>query len=229
MRVTQDPQQLRLSDDISSFSDSVSMPRQKETGRRSGGTPVSQGKLYHPEKDKSNAAPAAGGSNTAPAARDNSAAGGDRALALALDNGGYQGHGLGIGVNAHNVNAHTTSVCNVEVNGMNVNDGGGGTNTGGSGGGTGSGTGDGSARARDRFAPSLASRQTEERGTNSVIETYDHFRCIMCKQKPLNSHASARCGHIACHACWDRWLIVNESCPVCRERTRLANLVKVRF
>jgi len=221
MRVTQDPQQLRLSDDISSFSDSVSMPRQKETGRRSGGTPLSQGKLYHPEKDKSNA-DAAGGSN-ADAAGDSSAPGGGGAL----DNYGYQGNGLGVGVNAHNVNAHNTSM-NVEVNVMNVN-GGGGANTGGSGGGTGSGTGDGSARARDRFAPSLSSRQTEERGTNSVIEPYDHFRCIMCRQKPLNSHASARCGHIACHACWDRWLIVNESCPVCRERTRFANLVKVRF
>merc|ERR1719318_119007 len=223
MRVTQDPV-LKLSDDIGSFSDSLSFPRPaKETGRRSSGGNGNNSVGLPPQQ------PIPGPEHDKDKPVDNGSAfgceHGGLGLGLGLNNSGGAAHaggsgssgsgghgsGPGLGPNNNSGGAHAITV---------------GGEHGGRGGHHGSGSGSASglgfgqigniAAVKAHGAPPLrevsrepsgVSAQTDDRGTNNAaVEVYDHIRCVMCKQKPLDSHISARCGHMACHACWDKWL-----------------------
>lgn len=47
--------------------------------------------------------------------------------------------------------------------------------------------------------------------------------CLICKD-PAETPQRAKCGHICCKGCWAEWLQRLLQCPLCRARTRIAQL-----
>lgn len=52
--------------------------------------------------------------------------------------------------------------------------------------------------------------------------------CVMCRQPPIRPKVAALCGHFACEACWERWVVQKFECPVCRKKVRPNNLIRLR-
>jgi len=53
--------------------------------------------------------------------------------------------------------------------------------------------------------------------------------CMICFEPFDKSRdfARSKCGHTACWACWAQWLENCLECPMCKQRTRLKQLVKI--
>lgn len=52
--------------------------------------------------------------------------------------------------------------------------------------------------------------------------------CIVCRQLPKRPQVAAFCGHFACRACWDAWMVLKFECPVCRKKVRPNNLIELK-
>lgn len=53
--------------------------------------------------------------------------------------------------------------------------------------------------------------------------------CIVCKESPPQNASVSPCGHICCEICWERCLRVKLECPMCRQRTALSDIARLRF
>jgi len=49
------------------------------------------------------------------------------------------------------------------------------------------------------------------------------IRCCICQNKPIKPH-KAKCKHLCCLECWERWLKNKLECPVCRARVRIRQI-----
>lgn len=72
----------------------------------------------------------------------------------------------------------------------------------------------------------LTKRGGGNRDSISKIKTAD-VKCAVCLNKVRNVLAARHCGHTCCNGCWDTWLKVNPTCPVCRSATSKADLVRL--
>ena len=64
--------------------------------------------------------------------------------------------------------------------------------------------------------------QKKPRNANKSLE------CVICKADNKEPCA-AKCGHIACHHCWVRWLKVSKTCPLCKIPCTTTSLRKLNF
>jgi len=81
--------------------------------------------------------------------------------------------------------------------------------------------------ASEVAVPNIPSAQQVSKSTsNDEPATSKALKCIIC-QEVMQSPFAARCGHIACQACWDSWLPLKLECPVCRVRVRQKQLTKL--
>lgn len=53
--------------------------------------------------------------------------------------------------------------------------------------------------------------------------------CMICFEdyEDEKKFAKAKCGHVACWDCWNQWLYNCLECPMCKQRTRLKQLVNL--
>jgi Zinc finger, C3HC4 type (RING finger) len=66
------------------------------------------------------------------------------------------------------------------------------------------------------------------RQTPSSIAENTEVCCPICRDRLKNPLAS-KCGHVCCAECWGEWLVEKRECPVCRKRTRSAQLQRLNF
>eukprot|EP00826_Nyctotherus_ovalis_P033576 TRINITY_DN2728_c0_g1_i2.p1 TRINITY_DN2728_c0_g1~~TRINITY_DN2728_c0_g1_i2.p1 ORF type:complete len:250 (+),score=83.16 TRINITY_DN2728_c0_g1_i2:707-1456(+) len=53
--------------------------------------------------------------------------------------------------------------------------------------------------------------------------------CMICFEdyEEGNKFAKAKCGHVACWNCWNQWLFNCLECPMCKQRTRVKQLISI--
>ena len=55
------------------------------------------------------------------------------------------------------------------------------------------------------------------------------FYCVVCKDSIPLPYA-ARCGHVCCRSCWDRWLgLGHNTCPLCKKITSKEEITAIEF
>jgi hypothetical protein len=71
------------------------------------------------------------------------------------------------------------------------------------------------------------SRRNQPSATDST--QMKRLGCIICKDSPPRNASVSPCGHICCEKCWEGWLRVKQECPMCRVRTALSDIARLRF
>lgn len=84
--------------------------------------------------------------------------------------------------------------------------------------------------ALERLAASCATNSiiTASQAAAAGRENAEKPCCVICRMPPTRPKVAVLCGHFACETCWDRWLALQFSCPICREKVRPANLVRLK-
>jgi len=56
------------------------------------------------------------------------------------------------------------------------------------------------------------------------------IECIICYERgPNRNMMASKCGHIACAACWEKWLSIKFECPACKAKVRTKQLIKLHI
>ncbi|KAL6076448.1 Regulator of telomere elongation helicase 1, variant 2 [Balamuthia mandrillaris] len=77
----------------------------------------------------------------------------------------------------------------------------------------------------------IATTSTDQPSSSTQQQEFssrNFLQCSIC-QDAADSPSAARCGHICCAACWQKWLSTKLECPVCRRRTRLKQLTRLHI
>jgi len=74
------------------------------------------------------------------------------------------------------------------------------------------------------------------KSSNSISQDNPHsggLGCMICLEnsisKPNYVFLTTKCGHIACNDCWESWLSTKLECPMCKQRTRMKQLIKLNI
>eukprot|EP00397_Hematodinium_sp_SG-2012_P005786 GEMP01005810.1.p1 GENE.GEMP01005810.1~~GEMP01005810.1.p1 ORF type:complete len:593 (+),score=130.58 GEMP01005810.1:67-1845(+) len=73
---------------------------------------------------------------------------------------------------------------------------------------------------------SPSASQFDPHQSNEAINT---IKCPICVTHSDELHVSTKCGHGFCKACWENWFRDHETCPICRVKTRMNNLILFRI
>ncbi len=60
--------------------------------------------------------------------------------------------------------------------------------------------------------------------------TKAEMTCMICMEpyEQYKDFYKAKCGHVACGSCWFTWLATCLECPMCKQRTRTKQLIKIQ-
>ena len=61
------------------------------------------------------------------------------------------------------------------------------------------------------------------------VQNTSGLSCMICYEKGSDGRimSSSKCGHIACHNCWEKWLQTKLECPMCKNKVRPKTLIKL--